>query len=176
MGCTGGTVKQSCSEEIGASRSKARVPASILNDPMARAIMEAGESRRGSGRKVLFPVTDSQWAERMESARWLDAFAVGNHGQADHCYHFCCEQRYQHRDGLRQYEVGTNMFGYCVRDTMNDGDGTVFGGRVRPGTTWKEAIEWARRWHAERPTHREVVRGFCWNSTDKCEVFPELPS
>lgn len=135
----------------------------IRNDPMAQAIMAANEALRAayssSSRVTLFAVQNEEWAKRLDDARWLDAFAVGNYGQRDTCYHFCLEQGYQHRDGFRMYEVATNIYGYVVRDTMNDGDGVLFGGRARPGTTQAEAVEWARKWHAERPTHREVISG-----------------
>jgi hypothetical protein len=156
----------------------ATTPDAIKNDPKTLALMASWTVSRAtdSPRTILFAVQDPAWRERMEGARWMDAFAVANYGQHDRCFHFCCEQRYQHRDGLRMYEVGTNMFGYCVRDTMNDGDGVVFGGRARKGTMWQEAVDWARNWHAEKPTHREVIRGFCWDDERKCEVFPELRS
>lgn len=141
---------------------------------MAQAVMASWETHPSNPRVVLFAVTDPSWRERMNDAKWLDAFAVGNHGQADSSHHLCCEQRYQHRDGFRMVEVATNIFGYCVRDTMNDGDGVLFGGRAYKGATHEEAVEWARKWHAERPTHREVLRGFCWDSraNKEREVFP----
>lgn len=31
---------------------------------------------------------------------------------------------------------------------------------ARPGTTQAEALAWAREWHAQRPTHREVIAGY----------------
>lgn len=135
------------------------IPAEILNDRMAQAIMATADTRR-TGREVLFDVTDPQWAERILSAKWMDAYAVGNHGQRDRCHHLCCEQSYQHRDGFRMVELATNIYGYCIRDTMNDGMGVIYGGRARPGTTREEAMEWARQWHAEKPTHRMVLLGF----------------
>jgi hypothetical protein len=147
----------------------AMIPVEILNDPMAQALM-AGMDTRRTGREVLIDTTDPQWAQRILHAKWLDAYAVGNFGQHDRDHHLCCEQRYQQRDGFRMVEVATNIFGYCVRDTHNDGQGVLFGGRDRPGTTWDEACEWAHQWHAKKPTHRMVVRGFCWDNEGKCEV------
>jgi len=134
------------------------IPAEILNDPMAQALM-ATVNTRHTGRVILFDATDPQWAERTVAAKWKDAYAFGNFRQSDRNHHLCCEQQYQRRDGFRMVEVATNIYGYVVRDTMNDGDGVLFGGRGRNGTTREEAIEWARQWHAEKPTHRMVVLG-----------------
>jgi hypothetical protein len=143
-------------------------PAEILNDSMAQALMVGRDTGR-TKREILFDVTDPQWAERILDAKWMDAYAVGNHRQHDRDHHLCCEQRYQHRDGFRMVEVATNIYGYCVRDTMNDGMGLIYGGR---GTTWAQAMEWARQWHAERPTHRQVILGFCWDDQRKCQIDP----
>lgn len=138
------------------------VPTEILNDPMAQAFMSSWIARRASGRKrdVLFDFTSPRHDEVMEDARWMDAYAVGNFGQRDICHHFCCAQRQLHAEGFRLVEVSTNIYGYCVRDTMNDGMGVIYGGRERKGTTREEAIAWAQEWHAERPTHRKVILGY----------------
>jgi len=138
------------------------IPAEILNDPMARAIMGANEARRADDGKpeVLFDFASPEHDDCMEAARWMDAYAVGNFGQRDRCHHFCAEQNSLQARGFRMVEVATNIYGYVVRDTHNDGQGVMYGGRQRPGTTKAEAIEWARAWHAERPTHRKVVVGF----------------
>jgi hypothetical protein len=136
------------------------VPAEIRNDPMAVAIMAASNLLPRGGRTIILPVQNELWAAQMEDARWMDAYAVGNFGQRDRCFHFCAMQRQQERDGFVLVEIATNMFGFCVRDTMNDGQGVMFGGRARPGTTQVEAVEWAREWHAKRPTHREVISGY----------------
>jgi hypothetical protein len=151
------------------------ISAEILNNPMAQAIMATSDNRQ-TGRKILFDVTDPQWAERILSAKWMDAYAVGNFGQGDRDHHLCGEQRYQHRDGFRMVEVATNIYGYCVRDTMNDGQGVLFGGAYRKGTTWAEALEWARQWHAGHPTHRQVILGFCWDDCRKCQIDPRQPT
>ncbi len=140
------------------------VPAQIRNDPMAIAIMAASDARTRGGRTIIFPVQSELWAAQMEDARWMDAYAVGNHGQRDRCFHFCAMQHQQTRDGFLMVEIATNIYGYVVRDTMNDGMGALFGGRGRPGTTQAEAVEWARKWHAERQTHREVISG--WGYVD----------
>lgn len=110
--------------------------------------------------RVTLFAPSPEWAQQMEDARQLDAYAVRYHGQTDRCHHFCAMQRQQQRDGFLMVEIATNMFGYCVRDTMNDGRGVLFGGRARHGTTQAEALEWARAWQAERPTHREVIAGY----------------
>lgn len=109
---------------------------------------------------ILIVPTDPRWHADMERAREIDRMAVEEFGQRDPCHHLCSEQRSQQARGYMMVEVSTNMFGYCVRDTINDGLGVLFGGRARPGTTKAEALEWARQWHAERPTHREVIMGY----------------
>lgn len=111
------------------------------------------------GRVTLFS-PDPKWAQQMEDARQLDRYAVEHYGQRDRCHHFCAMQRQQQREGFLMVEISTNIYGYCVRDTMNDGQGILFGGRARRGATQTEAIEWARAWHAERPSHREVIAGY----------------
>lgn len=117
----------------------------------------AAARARDLARVRLFPFESTRYGEVLENARWMDAYAVGNFGQRDRCHHFCAAQAQLAGEGYRIVEVATNIFGYCVRDTINDGLGVFFGGRSRPGSTQAEAVEWARQWHAERPTHREVI-------------------
>lgn len=138
------------------------IPAEILNDPMARAVMAANEARRAHDgtREVVCEFASREYDDSMNAARWLDAYAVGNFRQHDPCHHFCAEQNSLQARGFRIVEVATNIYGYVVRDTHNDGLGVLYGGRSRPGTTKAEAIAWARQWHAERPTHRKVIMGF----------------
>ncbi|ABD72106.1 hypothetical protein Rfer_4420 (plasmid) [Rhodoferax ferrireducens T118] len=50
--------------------------------------------------------------------------------------------------------VSTNIYGFCVRDTHNDGLGNMSGNR---SAEW--ALDWARRWHAEAPQSREFIVG-----------------
>ena len=139
------------------------VPVEILNDPKTQAVMAQGAAYRASfgarAREIICDFASTEHDECMEAARWMDAYAVGNFGQADRCHHFCAEQASLQARGFRMFEVATNIYGYVVRDTMNDGEGVCFGGRSRPGTTREEAIQWARQWHAERPTHRKVIMG-----------------
>lgn len=109
---------------------------------------------------ILFAATSDKWKNDIADARSLDKYAVAQHSQVDRDHHLCCVQRQHAREGYVLVEVATNIFGYCVRDTHNDGDGVLFGGRRRPGTTKQEAIDWARDWHNQLPTHREVIEGF----------------
>lgn len=111
-------------------------------------------------RTTLIAPTSTEWADGIARAREIDTIAVRDFGQHDRCHHLCCEQRSQQARGYVMVEIGTNIFGYCVRDTINDGQGVLFGGRSRPGTTQAEALAWAREWHAQRPTHREVIAGY----------------
>jgi hypothetical protein len=138
------------------------IPAEILNDPMAKAYMASWSERRTNDRKpnVLLDFASQRHDEVMEHARWMDAYAVGNFGQRDICHHFCCAQRQLQGEGFMMVEIATNIYGYVVRDTMNDGMGSLYGGRSHPGTTREQAIIWAREWHAERPTHRKVIFGY----------------
>ena len=135
----------------------------IRQDALTQAVMESREAMRGlysKPRAVLFAVQSDEWRQQLDDARWLDAYASAHHGQRDLTHHFCAVLRQQQTAGFVVLEVTENIHGWCVRDTMIDGLGVLFGGRSLPGTTYAEAVEWARRWHAERPTHREVVAGF----------------
>lgn len=138
------------------------VPAEILNDSAAQARMAYWVSKRAADRKreILFDFASSYHDDTMEYARWFDAYAVGNFGQRDQCHHFCCAQRELQAKGYLHVEISTNIYGYVVRDTMNDGCGVFFGGRLRPGTTLEEAISWARQWHAKDAEHRKVTLGY----------------
>jgi hypothetical protein len=102
-----------------------------------------------------------KWDHLIAAAKALDAMAVREFGQSDPDHHLCCAQREQRARGYVMVEIATNMFGYVVRDTMNDGQGRLFGGRMRPGTTKAEAVAWASNWHAEDPDNREVIMGYC---------------
>jgi hypothetical protein len=136
------------------------IPDEIRNDPLVAEYMRGVDTRRSS-REIVCAPTDSQWFDGIEYARWLDAYAVLRHGQRDRDHHLCCEQRSQQNRGFMMVEVSTNIYGYCVRDTINDGQGVIFGGRDRRGTTKADAIAWAKEWHAQRPTHRMVIMGYC---------------
>lgn len=154
---------------MGATKEAKQTPEFFRNDPGAQAWMASREARQTAngckGREVLIAETNHEWADKIEAAKWMDCYANANHGQAsfDADFHLCHEQCYQQRDGFRIYEVGSWIGGGAVRDTHNDGDGTVFGGRVRRGATFAECLAWAREWHAADPARRRVVLGFWWD-------------
>jgi hypothetical protein len=108
-------------------------------------------------KRVIFPVASPKWARAIADAKALDEYAVKNHGQADRCFHLCAMQRQQMREGFVQVEVAKTIYGFGVRDTLNDGLGILLRSR---GVSQEEAIEWARRWHAADPERREVIAGF----------------
>jgi hypothetical protein len=111
-------------------------------------------------RQVIFPVQSPKWAKQIKDAKALDRLCVRDHGQQDRDFHLCSLQRQQERDGFVQVEIGTWIGGFSVRDTINDGQGTIAGGRIHPGMTQDQALAWARGWHAADPTCREVVAGY----------------
>lgn len=103
--------------------------------------------------------TDPRWALEIQHAKdigeqnWREN---SRFGYQDRDGQLCAVQRDHQRAGFTHVVVDTNIYGWCVRDTINDGLGTMFGGRARRGTTHDEALAWAREWHAEQPTHRKV--------------------
>jgi hypothetical protein len=139
------------------------IPSEILNDPLTRSLMDSSAAQRaryGSGPTILIPWGSPRHDQVMDDARWIDAYATAHHGQRDRCHHFCAAQLQLAREGYMMIEVGTWIRGYAVRDTMNDGRGTLAGGRIKPGMTKTEALEWARAWHAEDPEKRCVIAGY----------------
>lgn len=104
-------------------------------------------------RKVLIPCTNQRWDADIEAAKALDVYAVRHHGQRDHDHHLCAEQRSQQRRGYTKVMLYQNIYGWCVRDTMNDGLGNMSGNF----DTREAAVEWAREWHARAPDMRVVL-------------------
>ena len=101
---------------------------------------------------IIFPCTNPAWKADREAAKELDRYAVRAHGQRDRDHHLCAEQRSQARRGYMVAIIFQNIYGYCVRDTMNDGLGNMSGNF----STHAEALEWARVWHSRAPDRREV--------------------
>jgi hypothetical protein len=64
----------------------------------------------------------------------------------------CRTQRAQAAAGYVSAELSSNIYGYCIRDTMNDGQG-----RMSPNfKTPVEALLWAKEWHAKAPESRRI--------------------
>lgn len=104
--------------------------------------------------------TDPRWALEIAQAKawgeknWLEN---SRFGYQDRDGQLCAIQRAHQSAGFTEVQIETNIYGWCVSDTINDGMGVMFGGRVSPGTTHDEALAWAREWHAAKPTHRKVT-------------------
>lgn len=111
----------------------------------------------------LIPCASDKWQRMTEDAKAIDRMAVRDHGQHDPCHHLCAVQRQQFREGFVLAEISTNIYGFCVRDTLNDGLGVMLrahGGKRGGDGSAERAIAWARAWHAEDPTRRALVQGY----------------
>lgn len=115
-------------------------------------------------KRVLVPCADPFYDQAAALARKIDTRGrdlaarlgmTGHDGDAT----LCAIQVEAQRAGYTMVTITTNVYGFVVRDTMNDGAGVLFGGRSRPGTTQEEALAWAKTWHAEKPDLREVIAG-----------------
>lgn len=105
--------------------------------------------------QVLIPCNSSAWQDEADHAKAMDRDCVAKFGQRDRDLHLCSVQRSQQRRGYLMAKVTTNRYGFCVRDTMNDGLGNMSG---NGSAEW--ALQWAREWHAEAPASRVVILGF----------------
>lgn len=106
-------------------------------------------------RQVLIPCTSTAWDAEAEQAKAMDRECVLKYGQRDRDLHLCSVQRSQQRRGYLMAQIETNIYGFCVRDTMNDGLGNMSG---NGSAEW--VLQWAREWHAQAPGHRVVLLGF----------------
>jgi hypothetical protein len=109
-------------------------------------------------RQVIFPCATTKWREQAEKAKTDGrALFIKTGGRlADIDRQLCCIQAAQQGAGYILAELTDNIYGFCVRDTMNDG-----GGRLSPNfKTALEVWEWARDWQAKDPERREVVLGY----------------
>lgn len=106
-------------------------------------------------RQSLIPCTSQAWQEEVDHAKAMDRECVVKYGQRDRDLHLCSVQRTQQRRGYVMVQLETNIHGFCLRDTMNDGLGNMSG---NGSAEW--ALQWARAWHAEAPASRVVLLGF----------------
>lgn len=102
---------------------------------------------------IICECTDSSWQAELDDAKQVDAEAVRLHGQTDRCHHYVAVQSSQFRRGFLEAVIGSNRFGWCVRDTMNDGLGRMSNNMEKV----EDAIQWAKDWHAKMPECRRVV-------------------
>ncbi|TAL72882.1 MAG: hypothetical protein EPN79_02245 [Burkholderiaceae bacterium] len=111
----------------------------------------------------LMACATDRWQRMVEDAKAMDRMAVREHGQLDRDHHLCAMQRQQARAGYTLVSIQTNIYGFTVRDTLNDGAGVLLraegGSRGGDGSA-RRAIEFARRWHAQDPDRREVILGY----------------
>lgn len=112
----------------------------------------------------LLPAASERWEHMMQRAKLQDRIAVesaSRDNSVDADAFLCAAQRKQARAGYVLAAVETNIHGFCVRDTLNDGLGVLYS--ARGGGSAEAAIEFARRWHAEAPERREVIVGFIFD-------------
>lgn len=110
----------------------------------------------------------------MEDARAMDEVAVRDHGQTDRCHHWCAEQRSQQQAGYMEISIEMNIFGFVVRDTNNNGAGSMYGGRHYPDCSAAGAIEFARKWYLQAPDRRDVTIGFVTGDGPHAELARAL--
>src|SRR5205085_5642614 len=100
-------------------------------------------------RCIIFACTDPMWDEEIRAAKARDEKS----GMRDRCYYLCQQQASQHARGYRMVEVFRNIYGWCVRDVNNDGDG-----RLSPNyPDADEAIMWAWGFYSADPARCEVI-------------------
>lgn len=115
----------------------------------------------------LIPCASDKWQRMTLDAKGLDGLVrdlhPGQGARIDYDAHLCSMQRQQEREGFVLAAISTNIYGFCVRDTLNDGLGVMLranGGKRGGDGSAARAIEWARKWHAEDPSRRAVVKGY----------------
>jgi hypothetical protein len=109
----------------------------------------------------LIPCTDGKWRRMTEDAKARDiAFTERLAGigvsNPDRDNSLCNMQLQQAREGYMLVKVDWNIYGFCVRDTLNDGAGVLWSGRTGDGTA-EGALHFVAEWHARDPKRREVV-------------------
>jgi len=110
---------------------------------------------------LLIACATDKWQRMTERAKASDVeftHKLAKIGQSnpDRAASLCDMQRQQARDGYILAVVGWNIYGFCVRDTLNDGRGVLWSGRSDDGTA-EGALRFAAEWQARDPAKREVV-------------------
>lgn len=111
-----------------------------------------------NGNVILFECTDQRFdLARVRAGEQGRQAMIDTGCRVDPDQNLCAVQAEQMGAGYTLACIDTNIYGYCVRDTNNNG-----GGRLSPNfPTPLEAINWARNWHGEKPALREVI---CYSS------------
>ncbi len=124
--------------------------------------------------EVVFSCASNRWKDMTADAKSLDRLAFttqSRFGRVDPDAHLCAMQRQQAREGFVQAAISTNIYGFCVRDTLNDGHGVLHSARNGGGAL--AAVEFAKAWHAADPERREVIIGYV-NAAQRSELDAAL--
>lgn len=110
---------------------------------------------------LLIPCASNKWQLMTERAKAQDVefterLAKIGHSNPDRDAGLCAIQLQQARDGYVRVELGWNIYGFCVRDTLNDGQGVLWSGRSDDGSA-EGALRFAAEWQARDPDRREVI-------------------
>jgi hypothetical protein len=106
-------------------------------------------------REILIPCSSESWQAEIDQAQAIDRECFVKYGQRDRDHHLCSVQRSQQMRGYTEAQITTNRYGFCVRDTMNDGLGNLSG-----NGTAEWAVEFARKWQSDVPGKRKVIVGY----------------
>jgi hypothetical protein len=109
----------------------------------------------------LIPCASDKWQRMTERAKESDreftnTLAKVGQSNPDRDASLCAMQRQQAREGYVLAILDWNIYGFCVRDTLNDGLGVLWSGRHGDGTA-EGALHFAAEWQARDPERREVT-------------------
>ena len=99
---------------------------------------------------VAIPCTDKKWDMEAKRAKELGQRDLG-YGDPD--ANLCAVQSRHQQQGYQMAEISHNVYGFCLRDTNNNGAGRMSSNFAK----YSDALEFAQQWHAERPAFREVL-------------------
>ncbi|MES2347065.1 MAG: hypothetical protein V4641_05780 [Pseudomonadota bacterium] len=110
---------------------------------------------------LLIACATDKWQRMTERAKESDAeftttLAKVGQSNPDRDAGLCAMQRQQARDGYMLVQLSWSIYGFCVRDTLNDGMGVLWSGRSDDGTA-EGALQFAAEWQSRDPGRREVV-------------------
>jgi hypothetical protein len=109
----------------------------------------------------LIPCANGKWQRMTELAKardveFTDRLAKIGVSNPDRDNALCNMQMQQSREGYMLVRVCWNIYGFCVRDTLNDGAGVLWSGKNGDGTA-EGALHFAAEWHARDIERREVI-------------------
>lgn len=110
---------------------------------------------------ALIPCASDKWQRMHEAAKTRDrefTHHLARIGQSnpDRDASLCNTQLQAAREGYVLASVDWNIYGFCVRDTLNDGQGVLWSGRTGDGSA-EGALRFATEWHARDPERRAVL-------------------